>query len=516
MKKIYSLAFLSGLMLLGSCASDAPEVNLPPIDDEGNIGYIRINFANSDATRADDPNSTENESRIENAAFIFRCADGSHFTTYLGPTDTEDAKWVKPAHPGQEGNQCAIIRLKKLPVTVAAIINGDRSTGYDLDDISNLKINKACKGNNTDNLFYMSSSKYYDANGNPVYRVPITSDQIFTEAETAASSTAKAVQVRVERCVAKVGIFNDITLNNGTLNPNKNGQVANAIVTFTPMYSFLTATSSEAYTVKRLPRDVTSLGDNVAEWINIPSEYRSKWVDRTTAPLHYPCLNEVDANWKDLSKASITFGKGKFIYPFDNNQEKDVDQTSIVVMGRYTVTNSAGQSLAAADGSFYLVGFENTFQVYKTEKEAIKAMGGTDTDVLVPEGVNNKDLNPHSTYNEYVENINDWKGWTGWMKIKGKNIVTRCIKYNGGFGYYSKQLNRKTFDDGVMLNGVVRNHYYKVNIKEIVGMGVGIPDPNQPIIPADTPDPTLQNYYLHMSVDILPWHQVQNNVSWGN
>lgn len=512
MKKIYSLAFLSGLLMLGSCASDAPEVGPQPIDDEGNIGYIRINFANSDATRGADPNATDKEMNIEKAAFIFRCADGSYFTRYVTNTDTEDAKWVKD-HSGQTANQCAIIRLKKLPLTVACIINGDRQGGYDLDDISNLKLTK---GQDANGNFYMSSSKYYDGSNKPVYRVPISASQIFADVETASASSANAVKVVVERCVAKVGITNEITLDNGALDPNKGGQVADAKVTFTPMYSFLTATSKEAYTVKKLPTSIDDLSDNVAAWINLPSEYRSKWVAPTSSDVTYPCLNDIDANWSDPSKAVKTFANGTFMYPLDNNREKDVEQTSIVVAGKYTVTNAAGQSLAAADGTFYLVGFENSFRVYKTEKEAVKAMGGTDTDVLVPEGEENKDLNPGTTKNEYQEKISDWKGWTGWLKIKGKNIVTRCIKYNGGFGYYSKQINRKTFDDGEVLNGIVRNHYYKINIKDISGMGVGIPDPNQPIIPAELPDPTLQNYYLHMSVDVLPWQEVKNDVNWGN
>ena len=61
---------------------------------------------------------------------------------------------------------------------------------------------------------------------------------------------------------------------------------------------------------------------------------------------------------------------------------------------------------------------------------------------------------------------------------------------------------------------VVRNHYYDIKITGIGGMGIGVPGPNTPIVPLDGPDPKDSDYYLHMSVNVLPWRTLTNEMEW--
>ena len=58
--------------------------------------------------------------------------------------------------------------------------------------------------------------------------------------------------------------------------------------------------------------------------------------------------------------------------------------------------------------------------------------------------------------------------------------------------------------------GVVRNHWYKLNINAIKNPGIPVDDPGQPIIPNDDPD---QDYYAAFEIVILPWHVITNEVT---
>ena len=52
--------------------------------------------------------------------------------------------------------------------------------------------------------------------------------------------------------------------------------------------------------------------------------------------------------------------------------------------------------------------------------------------------------------------------------------------------------------------GVVRNHVYTLNVNKITGLGVGLADPDQPIVPPMDPD----NYYIAARLNILAWRVV--------
>ena len=57
--------------------------------------------------------------------------------------------------------------------------------------------------------------------------------------------------------------------------------------------------------------------------------------------------------------------------------------------------------------------------------------------------------------------------------------------------------------------GVVRNHWYNVNITDIKTVGIPVDDPGQPIIPNDDPD---EGGYIAFEIKILPWHVINQNV----
>ena len=60
--------------------------------------------------------------------------------------------------------------------------------------------------------------------------------------------------------------------------------------------------------------------------------------------------------------------------------------------------------------------------------------------------------------------------------------------------------------------GVVRNHSYVLNVTQISGLGEGIYDPGEEIIP----NPGKKRYYVAATLKVLSWKTVSQDVSFGN
>ena len=52
--------------------------------------------------------------------------------------------------------------------------------------------------------------------------------------------------------------------------------------------------------------------------------------------------------------------------------------------------------------------------------------------------------------------------------------------------------------------GVVRNHVYNIEVTEVTGLGIGLGDPGQPMVPPMDPD----NYYVAARLNVLAWRVV--------
>lgn len=86
------------------------------------------------------------------------------------------------------------------------------------------------------------------------------------------------------------------------------------------------------------------------------------------------------------------------------------------------------------------------------------------------------------------------------------------LHYGNGHTYYYTTIQHlwNGSDDNLGKFGVVRNHWYQVNIQSIVGPGTPVPTPDEPIIPV-TPEETLS--YLSARINVLQWRVVTNNVN---
>ncbi len=98
---------------------------------------------------------------------------------------------------------------------------------------------------------------------------------------------------------------------------------------------------------------------------------------------------------------------------------------------------------------------------------------------------------------------------------------TKAEYYKDGMMYYNvpiEHLNNsgvkygKTgFSAGIVEAdyGVVRNHYYQVDITAIKNLGKAVYDPSEPIVPSDD---DLKDYYVGAKINILSWKVVKQSV----
>lgn len=514
MKKIYYLPFVAGFTLLGSCSNEAPDVVQGEEIESGDGYYMKVAF-NALQTRAA---STDPELQIENAAFVFYNQQGRRIATrYIGGAqgnnETADINWVNESdHPA---SKCAVLKLSSAPKYVSCVVNANDNwtfAGATYENFSALTGNTYKK--NGSNVMIMSSTRYYEENdgaiGNQVYLVEIIREKMLhtTPEAAAAAQGDAAVIIPVEPVAAKVTVTNGLELDeNGAVNPQEGERVdqVDAVVSFVPELAFLTATNTERYTVKRLPAYSQIPEDVRTKWTVKVNEYgnkRSNWVGETAGSVVWPTLGSmITKDAEDPNNVTVHAGykysENPVFYPFDNIDDEAVMTTNVVVAGRYKLTDTAGNNLAAADGSFWLVAIGDKFKVYKTEAEAIAAMGGVSGDTL----------------EEDRENPDSHLTWNGWMRIKGKSYLPKCMKYNGGYGYYSKAIPRAVIN-GMEYPAIVRNTKYDLTIKTINGMGIGIPTDDTEIIPLDPNDPKDENYYLHIAVDVKEWKEMKYTAEW--
>ena len=117
--------------------------------------------------------------------------------------------------------------------------------------------------------------------------------------------------------------------------------------------------------------------------------------------------------------------------------------------------------------------------------------------------------------NEYVEfSVSDSD--PVYLATFGKAVVERANKYNQGLMYYAIPIEhantKKTTekDPSGLLDryelgayGVVRNHWYNITLGNVTGLGKGIDDPDEPIVPEED-----QVWHLAATININAWHKL--------
>lgn len=545
MKKIYGLAFASSLFLLGSCASDAPlsEGENGGDPTEGKIGYLTIAL-NTGETRATDSEAVKNdnvdESSISKITFIFHTTGDEYFCRTLKAGDTADAtSTVELVDRGDDtshsGINCYVVKLPEPVDGVGCIVNhADAWNELGYDDLHDKTLALNNNGSNVPFCkemtpaqgkykdFVMSSASHYnkDDNYKDTWYSAVTNDNLFsTKEEAMEASQTKAVMINLERVVAKMKIINNLTLTDGAINPytGENANKIDATISFVPEYAFINNTRPNGYLIKHLT-DYDDLNSSLKQWATADQTF-TPTVGYVPVNLTTETYNSVKAEadaYKYIFPHQIGESNAQVTYRFETRADRtkegtgwktdDKTRPQLVVMGKYTCKKGETE-ICDDNGTFWVIADAGQFKVVASERDAIIGMGGDpDNDELTPETTDGKTIasNTHT--------LKAWSKWTGWYKLKNSpDNAMRVLKYTNGYGYYTKGIER-TED----LYAIVRNHVYKLNINGIAGLGVGLPGENIEIVPVNPPKDDATLYFLHMSVDILPWQTVSQDFSWGN
>lgn len=497
--KYVMLAGLAGM--LGACASDAPDAP-NTTTPEGEVGYIRIAFEGlSESTRAV---GDENDN-ISSADFLFftEGTDGND-GSYLGHVvvnsgdNSDSQKWLKDH--SATNDICAVVKVPYANATrVTVILNKTNSTnGITGDQIATLAL-KDNDYKNASGSFVMSNAVTYDEHNEATWRVALDKTHFYaTMNEAIAADATPTAKINVERTVAKVTVKEGKVDDTKLLSADGNVSLGTDLfdvagddkyeLIFEPTNIYVTNFRDQGALIKQLPTYPTGMSAS-----NIQNG------DRSFIAAHLAGSALTNYTYPQLSTVGTSLFTDNVSYVYDNagsNAGTTRTATALAVVGDYTVKKGGVTVNADADGNlttFYLVGITNKWKVCLTPAEVLEAMGATSSTKL----------------KKQMQKVGENEVWTGYMVLENEETPIVCLKYENAHGYYTKTIERYA-----NRAYITRNHHYQLSVNQITGVGIGIPDGNTPIEPITPPNPDDKNFYLHLSVKVLDWYDVEQNVAW--
>ena len=462
-----------------------------------------------------------------------------------------------------------------MPSQVVAYVNPikqDHSAADNLEAFSKLTRNSTQY--QSSNGFVMNNSVYYtgttQGGAKPNVAVNIAAALKPTKEEAAKVGDDDAIVIHVERICAKVQVTKSATgldFNQGT---SVGDVLANeTTINFHPTGWALNVTENNTYLLKqfRVDKDAASatfnemndrFSKNQNDW-NSAGLFRSYWctslgyshndypkvasdaiTNEGELPVHYIKYNDAKNKWEDnvycLEHTVRSVGASLAAY------------TSVIVAGYYTL----GENNAA--GTFYTFGEDNNKKpyVYKHNAtdlpELIEAMAKSTMTIYKKDGdtypalttgaelanvfevVRPKNLTDKPSRYVYLQLKSDIAPNTYFYEKDGvqtdistettainSSLLTGApaTKFEEGAVYYNipiEQFGKNDHGEAIFgTYGVVRNHYYKIDITGISGLGTAIGNKEDPIIP-----PTEEvRYYVKTKMNVLAWRVASQQVELG-
>lgn len=562
MKKLLFVS-LAAALTLASCSSD--DKQNAPVNPGVTEGYIAFNISGvgNNGSRAEGyEDGTGKESEVNNINLYFFDIYGRQ--TREGAKLPEEATFSKVDPDANGANSIedqyktvAILLTKDEAnanangtVEVLAVVNQDgffAKTMTKADIVAHLSHNKTDKNYAQNDLkgeaaFSMSSSVYRD--GEIVYDcTPISLNNVFT---TEVEAVAHPVDIYVEREMAKVEVSAFDKDNKVTFDGN-DGKV----------YNNLDATASEdikvvikGIGVTYVPTTSNLFKQHDEAWISNPNlvsatNHRSFWADpvysgKTENYLKvdkyekYPynagnqVVADADGEYLNLSwngQTALT-AEGAHVYVTENTTGAF---SHIMLLGQIVDNNGDPVSLVRWAGKNYKADTFKTQYVnmlkyagywkqtapdtyatldaddlewYKGEAHQLKVKDGKfkayENTCYVKTGVTVVKKNAQGGYAASSKAEADEE------LLKAKYIVW-C--YETGMNYYYLPIKSgfTAGEAGAAVNGIVRNHVYRVNVKTIKGLGTPVADPAEVIIPENPED---KAFFMAATINVLQWRVV--------
>lgn len=540
-------ALLAGLTL-SACSN---EDGIKGGDDQNtDQAYVTISLRNAGALTRGTAGGNENgiaaENAVNTAEFYFYNADGS-YNQHVGKA----LEWNDATGNVEKIADATVVlqNLKKVgkPRYVVCVLNATPKA-YENKTLAELK-EQIAKDYVTNSKFIMTNSTYNNGDAASLYFATKIEDNNFLKEKPTPEelTTANAVQVYVERLASKITLSSTLANNDeitlGTYDVNGEDQVIKIKI----LGWGINAKNKTSYVEKRVPAFTTDLGFTWdaaslfrSFWACSPNynggEYPASFADGKVSDNELETAVKESSTLKYVSWNSLAKALGGYDYCLENTNtktelEKDNFKAKVthVLLKAQTV---AGTDLISYDGRLYTLDKFMARVLGQLNLSAYKVTASESNTTYTKIDVG--DLRVVNTYDGTVTvGLTDAAKGATWSSTTGTttpltaealatqiaNVKIEADYYKEGMMYYCIPVEhlrggKFTVNDNFSVSvneadyGVVRNHYYKINITSIKNLGTAVYNPDEEIVPNMEP----QTYFVGAQVNILSWKVVNQSV----
>lgn len=503
MRKFNLFPLALAAIAFSACTSEEVAENNPSTG-EGTTSYVAVNInsVGTSGSRADGDyaDGSANENKINAVRFYFFTEKGEAYN--MGTTN-----YVEKENPTGEGKLTPNVEkitdamlviegaTKTAPHSMIAIVNpATIEEGVLRAKMTKAQVEAAVAGQNFNAQgadakdFVMSSSVYSDGT-NKVWVADITG-HVATDQTTAMQNP---VDIYVERVAAKLTSTATVAKESGKflVGETTNGKNVYAVIKGWG----LAKETTDAYLIKKIDATWTDNDLGITMW-NHPAYFRCYWETsrsnmgqgksynaytsqigdvyytnpNTTANNKPQYVATVELQYEDGTKAEICKYKGVEYLSEEAVKKAILAENKDYKKHTTTTTGTEITGLTVDDIHFVVTGYQ------------VKAQ--------LKEGV--------TVYKGGVEATNECN------TNMGKSLAE--IRKEGRAYYYTDVAHLGT------AKGIVRNHYYQIDVKTITGFGTPVYDPDSkfvPVVPEDT------QTYLAARINVLSWRIVKQTVDLG-
>ena len=441
------------------------------------------------------------ENAVNDLVLVFFDANGNYYDAQSSAFNWSEVNETSTANIASSSSVVVVFEGKQVkPASFIALLNtGKAATSFANMSLSQVtgEITNYYSTSESTNYFVMSNSVFVNGNGKIQVAAPIADNQICASEDAAKANPVTAYVERVAVKLQATATANvtatgkEVTMGDGTK------------VTLTPTITGMKFVHTNP--TSWLLKDITGF-DATAPFTgwNDPGNFRSYWANSygsNTTNHSYNIYSYKDA-----------IANGPSALTEYANENTSATPTKLLV----TATISADVNGTPTD-TYKYKGYYYTLQMLKDEVgKALKDRGlkytlngaeGNDwasyLTVTNPEGVTNG-----VEHYEGVIGIDPDAGITvDETTAKAIAELEKPLWWKDGRCYFYVPVEHLASKVGI-----VRNHWYLLDVTSVSGLGTPVADEDEPIIPTIIED---QTYYVAAQIHILKWKMISQSVSLG-
>lgn len=511
--KLFPLALAA--FAFSACTSEDAVENNPNVEGVKSYVAVNINNVGVGGTRADGAvyeNGTVAESKIKKIRFYFFTSNGNPYKLAEGKNWLElspDQMTASTGNVENITNSMLVIKGQDMtyPQSMMAVVNPETIEDGKLADfmtksqVKGVVTTQNFKGQSATASDFVMTSSVYAEGGKKVWTSDISGHVALSEDK----AKADPVDIYVERVAAKI----TSTASGATADKFEVGATANGDKVYAVIKGWGIANeNSKANLIKVI--DPTWPEATIGFNWNDANFYRSYW--ETT-----PNNDGTYKSWADYTNTAI----GDVYYTAPNTS---VDKPIYVAAAQLVDATGKPLEISKYKGVQYLSENDVKKVILNENKNFFKVVSTT------AGGTNYVNLDPadlvfvvdaHKPY-EVKAQVKD--GVVVYQKTGETYVVAtdaantaygahNAVIYKDGMTYYWTSVKHLGAAGKSGQFGMVRNHFYQVDVTKITGFGTAVYNPDNEFVPV-TPDEEPMTY-LAARINVLSWRVVANGVELG-